>query len=61
MGGTTGVERVRCKYIIHNIKPQGWVAECDAKTDEYSLIYSVSLHGPGYATDNHAVWHEIQN
>ena len=61
MGSTTRVDGVRRKYIISEINPQGWVASRDAKTDKERLIYSVLIHGPRYDTDNHAVWHEIQN
>ena len=61
MGSTTWGDGVRHKYILQKIKPQGWVAACNAKTDEERLIYSVLLHGPGYDTDNHSVWQEIQN
>ena len=50
-----------CKYIICKIKPWEWVSACDAKTDEERLIYWVSLHSPGYDSDNRSVWHEIQN
>ena len=61
MGIMTGVDGVRQKYIIRNIKPQLWVTACDAKTDEDILIYSVPLHFPGYDTNNRTVWHEIQS
>ena len=60
-GITTGVDGVRQKYIILKIKTQGWVAARDTKTDENSLIYSVTLHSHGYDTDNPAVRNEIQN
>ena len=61
MGGTTGVDGVCRKYIIRDIKPQGWVAAHNSKMDEERLIYLVPLHGPGYNIYNHAVWHELQN
>ena len=61
MGIRAGVDGLHRKYIICKINPQGWVAACNAKTDEERLIYSVLLHGPGYDTDNHSVWQEIQN
>ena len=61
MGSTAGVDGVRWRYIVREIKPRGWVAARDAKMDEDRLIYSVPLHGPSYDTDNHAMWHEIQN
>ena len=61
MGSTTGVDGIRWRYIIREVKAQGWVAVCDAKTDEERLIYLVPLHSPGYNTDNRAVWHKIQN
>ena len=44
MGITTGVDGVRCKYIIREIKPQGWVASRDSNTYEERLIYLVPLH-----------------
>ena len=47
MGSTTGFDEVRCKYIIRNINPQGWVASRDSKTDEDRLVYLVPLHSPG--------------
>ena len=50
---------VRQRYIIHDIKTQGWVVACDAKTDKERLVYLVPLHGTGYNTDNHYVWHKI--
>ena len=59
MGITTGVDGVRRKNIIRNIKRQRWVAARNAKTDEERLIYSVPLHGPGHNTNNHNVWHDI--
>ena len=55
MESTTGVDGVR------QIKPQVWVAARDAKTYEERLIYLVPIHGPEYDTDNHTVWHKIQN
>ena len=61
MGGKTGVDVVCRRYIIREIKPQGWAAKHDFKTDEERMIYSVPLHGPRYDTDNRAVLHEIQN
>ena len=61
MGGTTGVDLLLHKNIICDIKPQVWVAARDAKTDEESWIYSVTIHGPGYDTHNRAVWDKIQN
>ena len=61
MGSTTGVDGLRRKYIIHEIKPQVWVAARKAKTYEVRLIYLVPVHGPGYDTDNRAGWHKIQN
>ena len=61
MGSTTGFDWVRWKYIICTIKPWGWVAALNTKTDEYRLIYSVPLHGNGYDNNNHALWQEIQN
>ena len=59
MGIITGVDGVRCKYIIHEINHRGRVAARDTKTDEERLIYLEPLNSPGYDTDNHAVWHEI--
>ena len=47
MGITTGVDGVHWKYIIWEIKTQGWVEACDAKTEEEWFIYSIILHGPG--------------
>ena len=61
MGSTAGVDGVRWRYIVRKIKPRGWVAARDAKTDEERLIYSVPLHGPMYDTDNRVVWHKIKN
>ena len=61
MGSTTVFDEVRLKYIICNIKPQVWVASRDSKTDEDILIYSVPLLVTGYNTNNHTVWHNIQN
>ena len=61
MGSTTGVDGVGRKYIICDIKPQGWVAAHNAKTDEERLIYLVPLHRPGYDIDNRSAWHKIQN
>ena len=61
IGSTTGLDGVRCKYIILDIKPQGWVASRDYKTDEERLIYLVPLHSHGYNTNNHTVWHDMNN
>ena len=61
MGSTRGFDGVCRKYIIPEIKLQGWVAARDSKTDKERLIYSIPLHGTGYDTNNCAVWHEIQN
>ena len=61
MGGTIGVDGVSFKYIIREINPRGLVAACDDKTDKERLIYLVTLHSPGYGTNNRAVWHNIKN
>ena len=61
LGSTTCVDGICCKYIIHEINPQLWVAARDAKTDEERLIYSVPLNGPKYDTDKCDMCHKIQN
>ena len=45
MGSTTGVDGLRRKYIIREIKPQVWVSARDSKTYEEKLIYLVPVHG----------------
>ena len=61
MGSTTGVDGLRRKYIIREIKPQVWVSARDAKTYEEKMIYLVPVHGTSFDTNNQDVWHKIQN
>ena len=61
MGSKTWGDGVRHKYILQKIKPQGWVAACNAKTDDYRLIYLVTLHVTWYDIYNLAMWHKIKN